>query len=184
VPIDRIRFDVAANRVNFRRSVNVANDKGVQVATSSISRLRMSRGGTAATTEDLAVNVFGDYTDRFTITIDNGDDSPLLFEKIQPQSLERRLYFEPQEKTVLKLYYGDEMLTAPVYDYAKLFREDANASQSQLGTEIPNPAYTGRPDDRPWSERHKFVVWAAMLLAVALLGWLAFRGLSGEAAKH
>ena len=36
---------------------------------------------------------------------------------------------------------------------------------------------TGRPDDRPWSERHKAVLWLAMLLAVIVLSALAIRGL-------
>jgi hypothetical protein len=140
----------------------------------------MTRYGNTVTTEDLALNVSADYTGSLTITIDNGDDPPLPFQKVQPQSLERRLYFEPQGKTTLKLYYGDEKLTTPVYDYAKFFREDPNASPAKLAPETPNAAYTGRPDERPWSERHKSVLWTAMLLAVALLGWLAFRGLQAE----
>jgi hypothetical protein len=114
------------------------------------------------------------------ITIDNGDDPPLACDRIQPQVLERRLYFEPQAKTSVTLYYGDAKLAAPVYDYAKFFHEDANAPQAQLGAEFQNAAYTGRPDDRPWSERHRVVLWAAMLLAVAVLAFLAIRGLSSE----
>jgi hypothetical protein len=180
VPIDRIRFDVPADPVNFRRMVSVANEKGIQITSGSIGRLRMTRYGNTVTTEDLALNVSADYTGSLTVTIDNGDDPPLPFRKVQPQSLERRLYFEPQGKTALKLYYGDEKLTTPVYDYAKFFREDPYASPAQLAPETPNAAYTGRPDERPWSERHKSVLWTAMLLAVALLGWLAFRGLQAE----
>jgi Protein of unknown function (DUF3999) len=180
MPIDRIQFDTPASYVNFRRLVSVANEKGVQVAAGSISRIRMNRAGTTAVAEDLAVNVFGDYTARLTITVDNGDDPPIAFERVRPQSLERRLYFEPQGKISLKLYYGDENLTSPVYDYAKFFREDPNAARAQLAPETLNATYTGRPDDRPWSERHKAVLWAAMLLAVALLAFLAVKGLRGE----
>ena len=153
------------------------------MAGGSISRLRMNRGGTEAVAEDLTIGVSSDYTSRLTVTIDNGDDPPLAIDKVQPQSVERRLYFEPQEKTSLKLYYGDDKLTAPVYDYAKLFREDTNAAQAQLGAEGPNTAYMNRPDERPWSERHKAALWAAMLLAVAVLGSLAFRGLKAETQK-
>jgi len=50
-----------------------------------------------------------------------------------------------------------------------------------LGPGSHNPAYTGRPDDRPWSERHQVILWIAMLLAVALLAVLAIRGLNAEA---
>jgi Protein of unknown function (DUF3999) len=183
IPIDRVQFEVPAARVNFRRPVSVQDERGMQLAAGSISRIRMNRAGTTAIAEDLTLNVFGDYTGRLTITIDNGDDPPLAIDKVQPQSVERRIYFEPQGKTSLKLYYGDDKLTAPVYDYAKLFREDANAAQAQLGAEGANAAYTNRPDERPWSERHKSVLWAAMLLAVAVLGTLAFRGLKTEGQK-
>jgi len=100
-----------------------------------------------------------------------------MFDAIQLQSLERRLYFEPQGKNSLKLYYGDEKLTAPVYDYAKFFKAEPAAAQAQLGPGTHNLAYTGRPDDRPWSERHKAILWLAMLLAVAVLALFAIRGL-------
>ena len=179
MPIDRIQFDVPADRVNFRRSVTVMNEKGTQLAAGSISRIRMNRAGTTAVSEDLALNVYGDYANHLTITIDNGDDPPIPFDRIQPQSQERRLYFEPQGKSSLKLYYGDDKLSAPVYDYAKFFREDPNATPAQLAPEAANAEYTHRPDDRPWSERHKGVLWVAMLLAVAVLVFLAIRGLQG-----
>jgi len=180
VPVDRILFDVPANRVNFRRSVSIANERGAQIAASTISRVRMNRGGASVVAEELAVNVFADFSERFTITVENGDDPPLSFNRVQPQSLERRVYFEPQGRTKLKLYYGDQKLTAPEYDYAKFFREDPNASPAQLSPESANPEYRGRPDDRPWSERHPAVLWAAMVAAVVLLGWLALRGLGSE----
>jgi len=58
------------------------------------------------------VNLPDVHSDRIAIIVDNGDDPPLMFDAIQPQSLERRLYFEPQGKNSLKLYCGDEKLTA------------------------------------------------------------------------
>lgn len=183
MPVDRIQFDVPAARVNFRRPVSVSNDKGVQITAGNISRIRMNRAGTAAISEDLAVNISADYSGRLTVTIDNGDDPPIPFDRVQPQSLERRLYFEPRGKTNLKLYYGDDKLSSPVYDYAKFFREDPRVALAQLAPETRNAAYTGRPDDRPWSERHKLVLWAAMLLAVAVLTVLAVRALQGEGGK-
>ena len=181
-PIDRIQFDVPAGRVNFRRAVSIADEKGVQFAAGSISRIRMNRGGTTVDSEDRAVSLFGDrdHTGRFTISVDNGDDPPLTFTAIRPQSLQRRLYFDPQGRANLKLYYGDEKLAAPVYDYAKFFHEDPGAVQAQLGPDMQNAAFDGRPDDRPWSERHKAVLWLAMLVAVAVLTLLAVHGLRAE----
>jgi hypothetical protein len=45
---------------------------------------------------------------------------------------------------------------------------------------MPNPAYTARADDRPWSERHPAMLWIAMLAAVVVLAALAIRGLVAQ----
>ncbi len=176
MPIDRIRFDVGVGQINFRRSVSVANEKGAQVGAGNISRIQMKRGGATVDYEDLDIRIFGEHS-SLTISVDNGDDPPLRFDAVRPQSLERRLYFEPQGRGNLRLYYGDPKLPAPVYDYAKFFREDAGALRAQLGGELRNAVVTGRPDDRPWSERHKGVLWVAMLLVVGVLTLLAVQGL-------
>jgi hypothetical protein len=178
VPLERIWFRVAARQVNFRRSISVTDEHGGQVASGDITRIRMNRGGTMVTSEELALKVIpGQDSDRLTVTIDNGDDPGLTFDSVQPQSIERRLYFEPQSETVLNLYYGDQKLAAPVYDYAKFFKADPAAVKARLGTGADNVSYRGRPDDRPWSERHRSLLWTAMLLAVAVLGGLAVRSL-------
>jgi hypothetical protein len=69
-----------------------------------------------------------------------------------------------------------------VYDYAKMFQEDAAAVQATLSPVLPNPAYTPRPDDRPWSDRHPSVLWIAMIGAVVVLAALALRGLVSQRA--
>jgi hypothetical protein len=183
VPLERILFRATPGQLNFRRNVSVTDQHGGQVASGEITRIRMNRGGTTVTSEELAVEVIpGQDSDRLTVTIDNGDDPGLTFDSVQPQSIERRLYFEPQREIVLHLYYGDQKLAAPVYDYAKFFKADAGAVRARLGTGTLNPAYTGRPDERPWSERHRSLLWAAMLLAVAVLAGLAIRSLKTASA--
>jgi hypothetical protein len=64
-----------------------------------------------------------------------------------------------------------------MYDYAKLFQEEKNAVGAKLGAETANTAYTGRPDERPWSERHPAVLWIALVAAVLALGALALRSM-------
>ena len=114
VPLERILFRVAPGQINFRRNVSVTDERGGQVASGGITRIRMNRGGTMVTSEELAVKVIpGQDSDRLTVTIDNGDDPALTFDSVQPQSIERRLYFESQSETALNLYYGDPKLAAP-----------------------------------------------------------------------
>jgi hypothetical protein len=182
VPVNRIVFEVAPAQVNFRRTVSIENDKGVQEASGEIGRVRVNRAGTLVTSEDLAVWASG-LASHIVITIDDGDNPPLAVLSAQPLSLERRVYFDPQGKTALRLYYGDEKLASPIYDYARFFRLDNSPAQAQLGPGTHNPQYTGRPDERPWSERHTVILWGAMILAVLALGGLAIRGLRSQAAE-
>jgi hypothetical protein len=182
VPLKRILFQVAPGQVNFRRTVSVENLKGVQEASGEISRVRINRAGTLVTNEELAINAAGS-SGRLTLAIDNGENSPLAILGAQPLSLERRIYFDPQGKPSLRLYYGDEKLSAPVYDYARFFHLEASSPEARLGAGAHNPQYTGRPDERPWSERHTAILWAAMILAVVALTGLAIRGLRVEK-KH
>jgi len=177
VPIDRVYFQVVSGQVNFRRNVIVTDSQDRQLGSGEISRIRVNRGGTWIVSENLAVYLPGLHSDRITIKVENGDDPALMFDKVQAQSFERRIYFEPQGQTSLQLYYGDEKLTTPVYDYAKFFKLDSAATRAQLGPQVHNPAYLGRPDDRPWSERHKAILWLAILLAMLVLAVTAIRGL-------
>jgi hypothetical protein len=177
VPVDRIQFQVDPQQVNFRRTVSLTEMQGLQVASGELGRVKIARGGTLVTAEDLTIDAGGRPAGHFTISIDNADNPALHLIAVQPLSIERRVYFDPQTANVLKLYYGDPRLAAPVYDYAKFFHAEASAEQDELGPGSPNPAYTGRPDERPWSERHKAILWIAMLIAVVLLARLALRGL-------
>jgi hypothetical protein len=181
VPLNRIQFQIDPGQVNFHRTVSVEDRKtGAQLASGDLSRVRMNRGGTLVTAEDLSINSTSG-SGQLTVTIQNGDNPPLANLSAQPLALERRVYFDAPGKTLLKLYYGDANLPAPVYDYARFFRKDDAAAGATLGAEAVNAAYRGRPDDRPWSERHKEILWAAMLLAVLALGVLAIRGLGSAA---
>jgi hypothetical protein len=129
--------------------------------------------------EDLSIVTNGAHSSQYSIIVENGDDVPLKIRRVMPQVIERRVYFQPSSAAPLKAYYGDEKLGPPVYDYAKLFRADAEsqAAIAQLGPGQHNPAYTGRPDDRPWTDRHPEILWGAMILAVAGFGMIAIRSL-------
>jgi hypothetical protein len=130
--------------------------------------------------EETDLPVEGQTSDQFTISIDNGDNPPLAISSVQLLSIERRVYFDPQGKSSLKLFYGDYKLEPPVYDYDRFFHADPGAAKAELGPGAHNDAYRARPDDRPWSERHNALLWLTMILAVAALAVLAVRGLRAE----
>lgn len=184
VPLNRISFQIAPGQVNFRRTVIMEGESGVQEASGALSRVRINRAGTLVTSEEMAIAVAGisaHSSGKITISVENEDNPPLAIEAVQPLSLERRVYFDPQGKTSFKLYYGDEKLSAPVYDYARFFHLEASPAEAQLGAGSHNAEYAGRPDERPWSDRHMGILWAVMILAVIALAALAIRGMRSEA---
>jgi hypothetical protein len=178
VPVDRIVLLVDPADVNFRRDVEVVVQEH-SVVRGEVHRIRMQRAGRAVESEELALALEGAHAPRYRLTIENGDDPPLRILGVQVLSTERRVYFDPRGNSTLHLYYGDNRLTAPLYDYAKLFVEpdpDA-AARAELATPTHNFAYTGRPDTRPWTDQHPAVLWTALILAVAGLAAVALRSL-------
>ena len=184
-PVERITFQVGnpgANQPNFSRAVTVTDEKGTEIESGSISRVMVKRAGQTISNEDLAIDMYPEVAGKIRVIIENDDDAPLPISQVQPLSFERRIYFDPRGHSSLILYYGDSKLEAPSYDYAKFFQQTPDAVAAQLSAPAANAQFTGRPDDRPWSEKHNWVLWAAMLLAVLVLGVLTIRSLKSEAA--
>jgi hypothetical protein len=182
VPVEKIVFGMDAAQPNFRRSVEIRDDKDNILSTGEINRIHMVRAGQRIDSEDDEVD-FSEIGQKWLkVVIHNGDDASLKVNSASLQQIERRLYFEAPSQAQLTLYYGDEKLERPEYDYAKLFLNSTDAHAAQLGPETNNAAYTGRPDDRPWSERHPAILWIAIIAAVLVLGVLALRSMRSVAA--
>jgi hypothetical protein len=181
VPVEKIVFGMDAAQPNFRRSVEIRDDKDNILSTGEINRIHMVRAGQRIDSEDDEVD-FSEIGQKWLkVVIHNGDDAPLKVNSASLQQIERRVYFEAPSQARLTLYYGDEKLERPEYDYAKLFLNSTDAHAAQLGPETNNAAYTGRPDDRPWSERHPAILWIAIIAAVLVLGVLALRSMRSVA---
>jgi len=177
VPVDRVTLDIDPAQPNFRRSVQVTSDKDDYIGSGKIDRVHMVRSGQKIDSDDYDVNFSAVGHKTIKVIIDNGDDPPLKIKSALLQQLEHRLYFDAPASGPLTLYYGDEKLDPPVYDYAKLFLLAKDVAPAQLGAEQANAAYAGRPDERPWTERHPAVLWIAILAAVLILGAIALRSM-------
>jgi hypothetical protein len=177
VPVERLMFAIDPAQGNFQREIEIQSDKGSATGLGEISRIHMQRNGGKIDVDRTWISMSARGQGKLRAVIHNGDDAPLKITGARLQQYERRIYFDCAAGTTVGLYYGDDKLDAPVYDYARLFQVDANAAQVQWGAEETNAAYSGRPDDRPWSERHPAVLWTAILAAVALLGGIAVRSI-------
>ena len=182
VPVERVMFAVDATQPNFKRRIEIQNEKGGSIGSGEINRIHMVRGGQKIDSEDNDVAISSNGQKVIKVVVHNGDDPPLNLTGARLQQLERRLYFDGSAQAGPALYYGDEKLEQPVYDYSKLFLRDKTPVPAQLGPEVPNTAYSGRPDDRPWSERHPVVLWIAIIIAVVTLGGVALRSIRGVTA--
>jgi hypothetical protein len=181
VPVDRISFSIASEQKNFSRYVQVLGDKEQQFAAGEISQIHLQRNGQRIDCEQTSLPVHLAGPGTFHIVVLNGDDAPLKILSAHVQQYQRRIYFDADSGAPLGLYYGDDQLESPVYDYAKFFQKDTSAAQLQFEPETSNPAYSSRPDARPWSERHPSVLWVAIIAAVLIMGAIAFRSLKSSA---
>jgi hypothetical protein len=110
VPVDRIAFMPGATPALFSREVNIriaavasaASTDGAEperpVTTSgNLIRVHSIQDGHKIDEERLAIDApWTDFTTaaKWTVTIDNGDDAPLVLERVQLQMQERKLCFE------------------------------------------------------------------------------------------
>jgi hypothetical protein len=181
VPVDRIRFLVAPEQNNFSRNVQILGDKEQPLASGEISQIHLHRNGQRIDCEQTSLPVRLAGAGTYRIVVHNGDDTPLKIVSANLQQYERRIYFDADTGAQLRLYYGDDQLESPVYDYTKFFQKDAGAAQLQFEPEALNAVYSARPDARPWSERHPSVLWVAIIAAVLIMGTIAFRSLKSPA---
>lgn len=191
VPIDRIAFMPRADPANFSRDVIItvvpvsplpateATEPALPVTFhGNLLRLHSLQDGHRIDEERLAIGV--QQVDlatpaKWTITIENEDDLPLVPASVRLEMLERNLCFENSNHGSYNLLYGDPALPAPQYDYARLFVPRADASHTTAAAEQPNPMYQARPDERPFTEKHPALLWAALIGVIALLGGIALQ---------
>ncbi len=179
VPLDRVEIDVADPGLNFSRSASLEDAEHRVVAAGELKRIHLKRLGREIDREELGLTLPVDSRSKhYRLKIQNGDDRPLPITGVRALSYERRVYFDPQGQSELTLYFGDEKTSTPSYDYARFFEADASAVRADLGPSSANAVYKGRPDDRPWSERNKWLLWVVLIVAVLGLGALAMRTMS------
>lgn len=114
------------------------------------------------------------------VSIANGDDQPLPIRAIELAMRQRKVCFHAGEGQSYTLRYGDAALSAPQYDFARLFDVSSPTRTATLGSEQANPQWTPRADVRPFTERHPQMVWIALFGVVAILGATALASVRGQ----
>ena len=196
IPVERVAFVMAADdKTNFSRGVTVTatanGEKDMpqtnEVVVGEISRVRMTSGGKEIREESLGIPAILGSNARVPMTlkiaIENGDDKPPAIQAVKLAMRERKLCFDAPPEPVT-MYYGDDKLVAPVYDYSRLFRPSDPSAPAKLDAERPNPIYVARADDRSLTDRHPELLWVALMLVVFVLGVVAMRSAKRVSGHH
>ncbi len=115
-------------------------------------------------------------TRHLRVAVFNRNDPPLEGLTVAVYGTPRHVVFNQQPGRRYRLLYGNVMAKRPEYELARLVnsKQMEAAAAGGLGAEESNPNWS---DPRPWTEKHPWVLWAALGLAVVVLGGLALRSL-------
>lgn len=108
------------------------------------------------------------------VEIFNEDDRPLSFAGATVSRSERRIRFPAPSGEGAYLYFGHPAAPAPRYDLSHYAQRLAGRGIAavELGSVAANPAFEKSGSRLPWSERHRAVVWLALLGGIVVLGLL------------
>lgn len=191
-PVDRVVFVPAPGAGEFSRDVQISvrqakppraidseEPQAPAQAFGNLLRIHRFADGHPINEERLSVNApfiapSGAAT-RWTVTVKNGDDTPVPISSVRLEMMEREICFPSAAASGYTLYYGDSALAPPQYDYATLFTRQPSAALATTGPELPNPQYQPRPDSRPFTDRHPLLLWTALVLVILLLAAIALR---------
>ncbi|HXE75646.1 MAG TPA: DUF3999 family protein [Candidatus Xenobia bacterium] len=174
VPVSEARFETAS--AVFHRPVQVsASNDGQQwwlVGTGEI--YRWQKGDQPQ--EKLRVEFSEVLTRYLRVAVFNRSDPPLEGLSVALYGTPRHVVFHQQPGRRYRLLYGNSAAQRPEYELARLIdsKQKEAALLGRLGSEVANPEWS---DPRPWTEKHPGLVWAALGLAVVVLGGLALRSL-------
>jgi hypothetical protein len=196
IPIERISVDIPPTfKANFSRDVHISDHPSDTPGTAdtpaaasetlagTIFRVHLTESGREIRQQQLSVpaTLGSNMQSAATVevAIDNGNDTPLPIAAVRLEMRQRKLCFDAPPTTQpaqpLTLFYGDPSLTAPRYDYARLFSPSREIHTAQLSTEQLNPAYRDRPDQRPLTERRPHLLWIVLLAVICILAIVAIR---------
>jgi hypothetical protein len=196
IPIERVSFTLAPTfKANFSRDVSITDhpmatanpaDSLGETLSGTILRVHLTQAGREIRQEQLSVPAtLGSNMQssaRVEVAVNNGDDTPLPITAIRLETRQRKICFDAPADQPLTLFYGDVALTAPQYDYTRLFSPSSEFRTAKLGPEQLNPAYRDRPDARPLTDRHPHLLWIALLVVICVLAIVAIR--SSKAVHH
>ena len=194
VPVERVSLDLDPGfDKNFARMVDITatpdatQDRGaIETIHGEISRVKLAAGSNAGVpgvpidSRRMNVDAVLGANIRNSATVDlaveNDGNQPLPLRSVRLEMRQRRICFDAAASGApYILMYGDAVLRAPLYNYARLFNSAVQPIVATLGPEQVNPSFIVRVDRRSYSERHPELLWVLLLAVFAILGSVALR---------
>jgi hypothetical protein len=142
--------------------------------------------GDGATEESPLLKLGGGKYRYLLIRTENRDDPPLNFEGARVTRLVQHVIFATSKVNRYALYTGNARAAAPEYDMSHYSEklQTRGVSEARVGELAPNPSHKPMVRELPWSERHKELLWLALLAMAAALGGLVYRMAKGAQRTH
>jgi hypothetical protein len=176
-PIYGVRFGVAPPTEfsrNVRLEYSADNSQWAPATSGEIYRFRQDD----VVQEGLSVGFeYSNPESRYwRVTIENGNDAPLAGVTAQFLTAPLHILFERKPGRSYRLLYGQSEAEPAQYDLERRLsnKEKDAAVVVALGPEEENTAWS---DPRPMTEKHEFVLWVFVGLAVLILGYSAVHSL-------
>jgi TonB family protein len=139
-PVMRLVFKVDPSQINFWRDVEVLTPGGGTITNRSVRRIHLVHDGKLVESEWLDFTLPSEEWGAFRLVFHNGNELPIKITSARAYAYERRVYFNPQGRTSLALFYGNSRLGAPEYAHLPpLSNTGEPDALATLGPEMQNP---------------------------------------------
>jgi hypothetical protein len=168
VPVDELRISAATRQYDRPVLVEVTNDRSARSwRPASSGRISRFRGSVAS---PIPVVARARY---LRVKIDNGDDPPLEAIEVRALSRSYALVLEKDHAVPYTIYYGAPGARAPNYEFARIpLPARERVVGGSLTPERMNPDFN--VPDRPFGERHGWILSAALAAAASVVGVAGF----------
>lgn len=170
IPVTELRVASTIPRYDRPAEIEVSAD-GVHFEPVAYGRVAAFPGSTQGPLQAQA------HGRAVRLTIDNGDDDPLGGLDVRAFDVSRVVLAEGGRPRPYRVYYGNERLGPPSYDFARL-PVRATVGSATLGAEQANVSFRPPADTRSFAAKHGWLVNGALALAafvVAAGGLVALR---------
>lgn len=170
LPYDRLDVSIGPGLFSRDVEVFVSNDRNAWSFAGGGVLLR-----TAERTQ-LSIQIPEQWSRYIKLSIFNGDDPPLPVRGITLQGFRRTVQFPAIAAGPYWLYLGNAAAKEPTYDFARLTPVVSDAKVVSLGRSENNQQY--RAPAMPWTDRYPYLLYAILIGAVAIMGYITWRFLT------